>query len=117
MVGSNLTDVQLQQIVDKSIIEADKDKDGKLSFEEFSSVGLTSCPSVPRKPPTNRLNVLMTLFLILRYRLFDAISHLCILYLLPFFTFSACLGDRPRPATDYPFLDSMLSEFLLFVFS
>jgi serine/threonine-protein phosphatase 2B regulatory subunit len=35
MVGSNLKDVQLQQIVDKTIIEADKDKDGKVSFEEF----------------------------------------------------------------------------------
>jgi len=35
MVGSNLTDIQLQQIVDKTILEADKDKDGKISFEEF----------------------------------------------------------------------------------
>lgn len=44
MVGKNLTDIQLQQIVDKrypavphqtSIMEADKDKDGKISFEEF----------------------------------------------------------------------------------
>lgn len=36
MVGSNLTDVQLQQIVDKTILEADLDKDGKISFEEFT---------------------------------------------------------------------------------
>jgi len=36
MVGSNLKDAQLQQIVDKTIMEADKDGDGKLSFEEFS---------------------------------------------------------------------------------
>jgi len=35
MVGSNLNDVQLQQIVDKTIIEADEDQDGKVSFEEF----------------------------------------------------------------------------------
>ncbi|KAK9478863.1 hypothetical protein V1514DRAFT_329974 [Lipomyces japonicus] len=35
MVGSNLKDQQLQQIVDKTIIEADKDGDGKISFEEF----------------------------------------------------------------------------------
>jgi serine/threonine-protein phosphatase 2B regulatory subunit len=35
MVGSNLKDAQLQQIVDKTIIEADKDGDGKLSFDEF----------------------------------------------------------------------------------
>ncbi|PRP81980.1 protein phosphatase 2B [Planoprotostelium fungivorum] len=35
MVGSNLNDTQLQQIVDKTIIEADEDKDGKISFPEF----------------------------------------------------------------------------------
>ena len=35
MVGNNLKDGQLQQIVDKTIMEADKDGDGKLSFEEF----------------------------------------------------------------------------------
>eukprot|EP00013_Stygamoeba_regulata_P026776 CAMPEP_0177651506 /NCGR_PEP_ID=MMETSP0447-20121125/12591_1 /TAXON_ID=0 /ORGANISM="Stygamoeba regulata, Strain BSH-02190019" /LENGTH=160 /DNA_ID=CAMNT_0019154605 /DNA_START=294 /DNA_END=776 /DNA_ORIENTATION=+ len=35
MVGNNLTPVQLQQIVDKTILEADEDKDGKISFEEF----------------------------------------------------------------------------------
>ena len=36
MVGSNLKDQQLQQIVDKTIMEADRDGDGKLSFEEFA---------------------------------------------------------------------------------
>jgi len=36
MVGSNLKEAQLQQIVDKTIMEADKDGDGKLSFEEFA---------------------------------------------------------------------------------
>ncbi|KAI0979971.1 hypothetical protein GJ496_003694, partial [Pomphorhynchus laevis] len=35
MVGANLKDDQLQQIVDKTIINADKDGDGKISFEEF----------------------------------------------------------------------------------
>ncbi|KAF9196461.1 hypothetical protein BGZ50_000081 [Haplosporangium sp. Z 11] len=35
MVGSNLQDNQLQQIVDKTIMEADKDMDGRISFEEF----------------------------------------------------------------------------------
>jgi serine/threonine-protein phosphatase 2B regulatory subunit len=35
MVGSNLKDNQLQQIVDKTIMEADKDMDGKISFDEF----------------------------------------------------------------------------------
>jgi len=36
LVGDNLTDIQLQQVVDRTIIEADKDQDGKLSYEEFS---------------------------------------------------------------------------------
>jgi len=35
MVGNNLKDAQLQEIVDKTIMEADKDGDGRLSFEEF----------------------------------------------------------------------------------
>lgn len=38
MVGNNLKDTQLQQIVDKTIVFADKDEDGKISFEEFCSV-------------------------------------------------------------------------------
>ncbi|KAM4849831.1 calcineurin subunit B type 2 [Urocitellus parryii] len=38
MVGNNLKDWQLQQLVDKTIIIMDKDGDGKLSFEEFSAV-------------------------------------------------------------------------------
>mmetsp|Transcript_22570 Transcript_22570/g.38721 ORF Transcript_22570/g.38721 Transcript_22570/m.38721 type:complete len:179 (-) Transcript_22570:400-936(-) len=38
MVGDNLNDTQLQQVVDKTIIEADKDRDGKLSFEEFKEI-------------------------------------------------------------------------------
>jgi serine/threonine-protein phosphatase 2B regulatory subunit len=33
MVGSNLNDVQLQQLVDRTIIQGDKDKDGKLNYE------------------------------------------------------------------------------------
>ncbi len=33
MVGSNLKDAQLQQIVDKTIINADKDGDGKINYE------------------------------------------------------------------------------------
>lgn len=57
MVGNNLKDVQLQQIVDKTIMEADKDRDGKISFEEFTdmventdvslSMTLSTCPSFP----------------------------------------------------------------------
>jgi len=38
MVGSNLKDQQLQQIVDKTIMEADLDGDGKISFEEFQKM-------------------------------------------------------------------------------
>ena len=38
MVGNNLTEKQLQEIVDKTILYADKDGDGKISYEEFSDV-------------------------------------------------------------------------------
>jgi len=38
MTGKNLTDQQLQQIVDKTIIYLDKDADGKISFEEFKDL-------------------------------------------------------------------------------
>eukprot|EP00756_Hemistasia_phaeocysticola_P011902 Hpha_TRINITY_DN15157_c0_g1::TRINITY_DN15157_c0_g1_i1::g.129974::m.129974/K06268/PPP3R, CNB; serine/threonine-protein phosphatase 2B regulatory subunit len=38
MVGSNLTDVQLQQIVDKTFIEADMNRDGFIDFQEFVKV-------------------------------------------------------------------------------
>lgn len=38
MVGSNLKDQQLQQIVDKTIMEADLDGDGRISFEEFTKM-------------------------------------------------------------------------------
>lgn len=37
MVGKNLEDEQLQQIVDKTIMEADEDGDGRLDFEEFKN--------------------------------------------------------------------------------
>ena len=35
MVGDNLNDVQLQQLVDRTIVKADEDFDGKISFPEF----------------------------------------------------------------------------------
>nr|XP_012803869.1 calcineurin subunit B type 2 [Jaculus jaculus] len=38
MVGDNLKDWQLQQLVDKTILVLDKDGDGKISFQEFSDV-------------------------------------------------------------------------------
>jgi hypothetical protein len=55
MVGNNLKDTQLQQIVDKTILFADKDEDGRISFEEFCSVSSAFIsfflPSPP--PPTH----------------------------------------------------------------
>ena len=42
MVGCNLTDKQLQEIVDKTILYADKDGDGKISYEEFCDVSYSS---------------------------------------------------------------------------
>ena len=41
MVGNNLNDVQLQQLVDRTIIKADEDFDGKISFEEFCKVTIS----------------------------------------------------------------------------
>ena len=38
MVGSNLNDIQIQQLVDRTIIKADKDLDGRICFEEFQDV-------------------------------------------------------------------------------
>lgn len=38
MVGNNLKDQQLQQIVDKTIMEADLDNDGRISFDEFKQM-------------------------------------------------------------------------------
>lgn len=40
MVGNNLTEKQLQEIVDKTILYADKDGDGKISYQEFSDVSV-----------------------------------------------------------------------------
>jgi serine/threonine-protein phosphatase 2B regulatory subunit len=37
MVGDNLSEEQLQQLVDRQIVIADKDGDGMLSFEEFKA--------------------------------------------------------------------------------
>jgi len=38
MVGNNLKDGQLQQIVDKTIIYSDKDGDGRISYDEFCAM-------------------------------------------------------------------------------
>lgn len=36
MTGEHLKPAQLQQIVDKSIRDADQDNDGRISFDEFA---------------------------------------------------------------------------------
>ena len=36
MVGDNLNEKQLHQLVDRTIIKGDLDKDGKLNYEEFN---------------------------------------------------------------------------------
>ena len=50
MVGNNLKDGQLQQIVDKTIIYSDKDGDGRISYDEFCAVSnscsQTSCCNI-----------------------------------------------------------------------
>ncbi len=45
MVGTNLSDVQLQQIVDKTIMEGDTTGSGNISYEEFLKV--SCCNEVP----------------------------------------------------------------------
>ncbi|KPA78382.1 calcineurin b subunit (CNB) [Leptomonas pyrrhocoris] len=42
MVGVNLSQMQLQQIVDKTFIEADVDRDGYITFEDFSALAVNS---------------------------------------------------------------------------
>lgn len=44
----NLQDQQLQQIVDKTIMEADADGDGKLNFEEFAKMVSNTVSSILR---------------------------------------------------------------------
>ena len=35
LVGNNLKDIQLQQLVDRTIRSVDVDQDGRVSFQEF----------------------------------------------------------------------------------
>ena len=35
LVGDNLDDIQIQQLADRTLIAADKDYDGRISYEEF----------------------------------------------------------------------------------
>jgi len=48
MVGDNLTDVQLQQIVDKTILEGNEDKTGKISYAEFKKM-ITNLDDIEEK--------------------------------------------------------------------
>jgi len=48
MVGNNLSDIQLQQIVDKTILEGDDDKDGKISYDEFKKM-ITNIDEIEEK--------------------------------------------------------------------
>lgn len=41
MCGDTMDDVHLQNIVDKTIRDADEDGDGKVSFDEFKKMVLT----------------------------------------------------------------------------
>ena len=38
MTGNSLIDIQFKQLVNRTILYADKDKDGKISFDEFSNL-------------------------------------------------------------------------------
>jgi serine/threonine-protein phosphatase 2B regulatory subunit len=38
MIGNELSEAQISEIVEKTLQDLDEDKDGKLSFEEFSKV-------------------------------------------------------------------------------
>jgi len=48
MVGDNLTDVQLQQIVDKTILEGSQDKSGKITYDEFKKM-ITNIDDIEEK--------------------------------------------------------------------
>lgn len=54
MVGNNLNDVQLQQLVDRTIIKADEDFDGKISFDEFKKVSLRKLTAADGQGPGRR---------------------------------------------------------------
>ena len=42
LVGTNLSDLQLRKIVNKTISKADKDKDNKISRKEFAAMFTSS---------------------------------------------------------------------------
>jgi len=42
MIGNELSEQQIAEIVDKTLLDLDEDKDGKLNFDEFAKVLLSS---------------------------------------------------------------------------
>lgn len=38
MAGNNITDIQLQEVINKTFLFAGKDRDGTFSFDEFCSL-------------------------------------------------------------------------------
>ncbi|ELP95067.1 calcineurin subunit B, putative [Entamoeba invadens IP1] len=53
IIGGSFTDEQLQQVVDKTIIEADKDRDGKISYDEFCGIILKNSENIGEKLTIN----------------------------------------------------------------
>jgi len=53
IIGNSFTDEQLQQVVDKTIIEADKDRDGKISYDEFCGIILKNSENIGEKLTIN----------------------------------------------------------------
>ena len=53
IIGNSFSDDQLQQVVDKTIIEADKDRDGKISYEEFCGIVLKNSENITEKLTIN----------------------------------------------------------------
>ena len=75
MVGDNLTEEQLQQLVDREMRDLDKDKDGLISFEEFKEgvkdLDVRRERSAPARPATGGLSGEP-----FRYSFFSAISNI-----------------------------------------
>uniref|UniRef100_A0A5F8G947 Protein phosphatase 3 regulatory subunit B, alpha n=1 Tax=Monodelphis domestica TaxID=13616 RepID=A0A5F8G947_MONDO len=92
MVGNNLKDTQLQQIVDKTIINADKDGDGRISFEEFCAVCIyitgfslvITYLLMPGGVGRNTLKNTLHLICIMSFRLVTGISCFCVRFSVVF---------------------------------
>lgn len=75
MVGNNLKDTQLQQIVDKTIIYADTDGDGKISYEEFCALVDNSGLDVHKK-------MVVDVWTVPKFQIFKAIMFYIYTYIL-----------------------------------